>query len=697
MDVSIEQYADRQYQPREASYEDTATVDTGNLSFYRYQNILFDLRDQPNWRAESDKCADYYDGNQIDLLTLSDLSDRVIPPLRHNLIKPNIDLLLGMEAKARTDFRVEGDTDAEQDAAEALTELLKQAERESRSNRACSDAYAGMAKSGVGWVEVVRNNSPFGYRYRASSVHRREMYWDWHANLTAYPLLEDARYVLRKRWFDADVIKTAFPQYADVITASMAGWDSAWLTRASENTGLAQALDIERGYSIPQSEWRNLARNRICLLEIWYRDFTQGTVMRMPYGGVVEVNLNDPRHIRMIESGSARPYRGSFSRLYVSIWAGPHKLSDMRAKDQSRLPYIPFWAFREDLTGVPYGPIRQMISAQDELNARRQKLAWLLSAKRVEMDSDALDTNYNTIQEMLAEVARPDAVVVLNPKRMNRGDAFQVQTDLGLSAQQAQMLEENKAAIQESAGIHKPTLGDAPGSQSGVAVNSLIEQDTTGLAEFNDNYVFARKAVGEALLDMIIEDIGDKPTEVFIEQFGGQKKKITLNMPAVDPETGQPTIVNDITGVTFKTALEDVPATPAYRTQLQNMLGQILTSAAPEVQAVLYPFYLESTDHPARYEMAKLIRQKMGMDDGSGDDPQTQALKQQVAQLQQALQQAQSGPQVQEIMAKVQNLAADTAKKQAETQRIALESELGQIDGGTPHTEIPPENGALNP
>lgn len=43
-----------------------------------------------------------------------------------------------------------------------------------------------------------------------------------------------------------------------------------------------------------------------------------------------------------------------------------------------------------------------MLDPQDEYNARRAKLMWLLSAKRVFADSDALDENYNTI----ADVAR---------------------------------------------------------------------------------------------------------------------------------------------------------------------------------------------------------------------------------------------------------------------------------------------------
>ena len=48
----------------------------------------------------------------------------------------------------------------------------------------------------------------------------------------------------------------------------------------------------------------------------------------------------------------------------------------------------------------------------------------------------------------------------------------------------------------------------AGGAKSGVAINSLVEQGTTTLAEMNDNYRVSRAATFELLLSLVKQDIG---------------------------------------------------------------------------------------------------------------------------------------------------------------------------------------------
>src|SRR3546814_17083988 len=116
---------------------------------------------------------------------------------------------LGMEAKNRTDWRAGADDDQWQDVAEALSAKMHEVERESQADRATSEGYAHQVKSGFGCVEVSRNSNPFEYPYRVKSIHRREIFWDWRST---QPDWSDARYVVRKRWFDTDPLPDFFPK-----------------------------------------------------------------------------------------------------------------------------------------------------------------------------------------------------------------------------------------------------------------------------------------------------------------------------------------------------------------------------------------------------------------------------------------------------------------------------------------------------
>lgn len=657
-----------------AGIEQPITSAKGGLDWMQYQRIVEEIRYQPHWRQEADKSADYYDGNQLDAETLADLEQKGMAPLLTNLVKPTIDMILGMEAKTRSDWRVIADNDEFQDVAEALSQKLHETERETRADRACSDAYAGQIKTGLGWVEVSRNADPFDYPYRCEPVHRREIFWDWVAKK---PDLSDARYVVRKRWFDLDEVALHFPKKKDVLTAAMGRWGGNWITAATENATLANAFDQERGTTVSDFEWINPRRSRICLFEIWYATHVRGKVLRLP-DRTVEFDPKNPMHRMAVEAGMVAPEDAVYRRMNLSIWAGPHRLYDGKAQ-KKRMPYVPFWGYREDLTNVPYGLIRSMISPQDEINARRRKLMNLLSAKRIIADSDALDTRVNAFSDVIEEIARPDSVVVLNPQRKN-ANAFEVQTELNLGEQQFQIMQESKEALQQAAGVYQAMLGSDSSATSGLAINSLVEQGTTTLAEINDNYRYSRRMVGEMLVDMIRDDMVGKPVQVIVGE-GKRKRTIVLNQKVLD-QNGIPTVINDVSRSEVKVALEDVPSTPAYRAQQMTMLTQVMSSLPDQAKLLLTPSFIEMSELPNRNEVSEQLRSMLGMSaPGDEEDPEKQQMMQQLQQAEQAIQQLQQAPQM---------IAAQT--KQAELELKAQDQQLraqqAQVDMQKTHAEI---------
>lgn len=572
------------------------------------EQFLREIKHQPNWRREADRAADYYDGNQLSSETVEKLKERGQPPLVTNLIKPTVDTVLGMEAKTRSDWRVrpEDDDQCPDELAEGLSVKLKHAEIESRADRAVSDAYAAQIKAGLGWVEVAREHDPFKCPYRVKYVHRREIFWDWRAE---QPDLSDARYLIRRRWLELEHAIALMPQYATLFRMLTGGW-AGFDPLIEADTKLVQSWEIERDTRMSAEDWRDMERLRVCLYEIWYRKWVRGFVMTLPNGTTMEADFNNPRHNEAIVAGIARIKQATFQKVRLAWYCGPHFLYDVPSPyKHNQFPYVPFFGHREDLTGVPYGLVRSMISPQDEINARKSKMLWSLNSRRVVTDSDAvLDHG-----KAAAEVARPDAYVILNANRKPQS-SFKVEPGGELASQQYQVMQEAKQEIAESSGIHKAMQGQTSGATSGLAINSLVEQGLNTLAEINDNFRYSRRLVGEMLFELVKQNLMQGPSKVTVGE-GKSKRFIPLNVPVRDPQTGQMVTVNDVAAVRAKIVLDDIPSTPTYRMQQLQMLTEITKSLPPNLQGFVIDFVIEATDMPRRHELADRLRAAVGIQD----------------------------------------------------------------------------------
>lgn len=629
------------------------------LTLRQFEDMAKECRDQPEWRTLADKAADYYDHNQFTAEKLKELENRGLPPLARNLVWPTVNLILGIEAKNKKDFKVAGDTDDQTEVAEGLTSMLHQAERETRADNCISNAFAATTKCGVGWVGIAEKQDPFRYWLEVEDIHRREMWWDWYARKWD---LSDARYVIRRRWYDIDEVSAWYPDWTPVLRAATESWGDWWLTAIQKQPWLYDASETQRRTSLQELDWLDATRRRVCLYEVSYQTWVRGLVLRKPDDSAVELDRNNPEQMAAIAAGALRPEPATYARWRRSIWAGPHRLADTD-RVPNRLRYVPFWGFREDLTGIPYGVVRGMISQQDEINARRQFLMWALGAVRIEMDSDALDLKANSVEEVLDIVAQPDALVQLNPQA--RGARFKVDRNDRMSEQQFQILQDAQQGLQDVAGVYKQMLGDSGGVTAGIAINQLIDQGTTGLAELFDNHGYGRTRVGEVMVDAIRDRVRGRETPVTVGEWGNKRTIIILNQRVMDPETGVEALRNDTSASTLKVALDETPSTPTYKQQLMLRLGEVLKSLPEQMQAVLAPYYFEMSDFPKRHEMAKELRKVLlGVEtaDGEEADPEKAQLQQQLQEAMALIEQLQNAPEAKVKEAQANKLRVEAAK-----------------------------------
>lgn len=447
----------------------------GQFTQTQLLNLMGDIDGQPDWRTDANRCCAYYDGDQIPPQVAAVLEERGQPVECQNLIAPAIDSVLGTEAKTRSDLRVEAnyENDDMEKLAEALNAEFYTVCQEMRIDRVRSDAYAGQIKAGLSWVEVRRNPDVTGPRYIAEQINRNEVDWDW---LSKKPDLRDARWVRRRRWIDLDEAVMLFPQRAETLKNAVGTWDTFDdIERIDgDDVDLRSGWEERQTWSRNEAEYLSTSRDRIMLYVIYYRVYERSPMLALPTGKMVEYDKNNVAHAVAVASGRVKVEMRLVSFIRESWWAGPYHLGDRPCDaPQGMFPLVPFWGFRKDQSGIPYGLVSRMISAQNSYNFRHLKVTWLLQASQVIMDSDA--TNM-TAEQVRKEANRPDGVFVLNADRKNKtkaADALQINRDSSVSAQQMQVMEYDRQNIQDCAGIYSSYMGqDTSGVVSGIAVSN---------------------------------------------------------------------------------------------------------------------------------------------------------------------------------------------------------------------------------
>ena len=660
--------------------------DTGKgMTLAQYTDILEQIRNQPPWRYEADKQMDYVDGNQLDSEILTKQRAVGIPPAIENVMGPAVKAVTGFEAKTRTDWRVTADgAGAEgEPVAEALNYKLNQAERSSGADVACGEAFRPQYAVGIGWVEVARNSDPFLPPYRATSIHRNEIWWDMKAKQKD---LKDARWLRRKKWTDGEVAKLRFPQHKDLIDHCLGGWSGQW-EAAMEGGGamdLATSWEQQRGWSVEEAEWMDTFSKRVCLDEIWYRRWEMAVVLMTPDGRVVEYDKANAVHVIAVAAGHARPMKVVIAKMYLAYWMGPHKLVDGASPYKHRdFPYVPFWGDKEDRTGVPVGAAKGMMYLQDSINSAISKIRWGLAAMRTERTKGAVAM---TDEQFRKQVARPDADIILSPEHMAKAGArFEVTRDFQINEQQYKMLVDARTGI-ERLSVSNAFQGKEGTARSGTQEATQVEQSVQSLGEVMSNFKESRSKVGELLLSLIVEDMTGKEETVTIPKSPVRDEKtIKLNTPVVDPMTQVKYLDNDVQRIRTKVALNDVPSTPSFRSQQLQSLTEAFKAMPQEYQVIAMPHLLALMDIPEKDQIIAEIREAAKKE----SPEQIQARIDQAVD--EALRQSDHAIRSRELDEKYnpEKMRAEIDKIVAERVKISVEGAFAAVQGGAQLAAMP--------
>lgn len=585
---------------------------TGPMTREEYLEILYEIENQPlAWRAIADKEMDYADGNQLDSVLLQAQQKLGIPPAMENLIGPALEAIQGYEVATRKDWRVTASGQpGGRDVADAISYRLNQAERTSKADKACSEAFRPQIGVGIGFVEVSRSNDPFADPYRCKTVHRNDCHWDMASGSTDP---SEWRFFRRQRWLRPERLLPIFPQHAELIRAYGRDGASWWTTSSLEQyggtaTGLGTAWGEARAWTIHENRYFNSSTKEVCVAELWYRRWVDVGVIESPDGRKVEYDPKNPAHNAALASGMANYTRAVVARVRRGYWLGPHLLADEPTPYTHRhYPYVPFFGFTEDSTGVPYGYVRDLIFQQDTLNSGTAKLRWGMSAVRTERTKGAVDMPDEVFRRT---VGRLDADIVLNANVMAQpGARFEVKRDFILSDHQLALLDNARNAIQRVSPAASGAMSGRRGTAtSGIQEQTQVEQANQGLARMMSNFAEARTLIGEMLMAMIVEDMGNEETTVIIEGDAIKPDRTVVINKVEKDGAGYTYLSNDLQRTRLMVALEDVPSSTSYRSQQLNVMGEAVKSLPPQYQAAALPFLVSLMDVPFQRDLVEAIR-----------------------------------------------------------------------------------------
>lgn len=633
----------------------------------RFEKIANMVDKQPNWRKEASLCHQYAATKQIPVDIAEELEELGLSALQYNLIYPAVQNLLGMEAKLRTDWGVRADDNEFGDVADALNERVNEALRVSRANRACSAGHEPQVVGGLGWVEVKVNSDPLGARYRVAPVHYDEIDFD----MACSDDLSDCRWMRRSRMVEADEAKLWFPKHAKLIDAAKGQW-AASDTRQwkDESVDLTNAHEEFTSSNRSRMEWIDPDLDMIRIYEIYYRSYKQGVVLSFNDGRIEVLDESNPMHIQAIASGLvAKIEKRPVSYLRVSFYIGIHHVLDIPSPHpHNYFPYVPFFGNREDRTNIPYGLVRPMLSPQDAINHELNKITALINDEKIVMDDNATDMSD---EDLMRQRATPKGIIRLKQRVSSNQPQprFEIVKDHQSIQYLMRMVEMNKQMIQDVIGIYNSSLGKESGATAGVAINSLVEQGATNMANIYDNYRWSRRMVGEIVMMHEYEAL--KRTENFAVtvkgRMGTKTRKIILN----DNSSG--TLTNAVAMAKTQVVLGEMTQSAGFRAQNAQRIKEMLAQLDPEIQRLMLPFWIEYEDLPEdmREKFLKVARKVTGEIDPEDLSEQEKAALQQKQQKDQLIEQMS----LKEMQLRLEEIERKLAKATADTQLVTEKAE----------------------
>ena len=250
-----------------------------------------------------------------------------------------------------------------------------------------------------------------------------------------------------------------------------------------------------------------------------------------------------------------------------------------------------------DHEGDRYGFIRNLRSAQDEINQRRSKGLHELNSRRITAEDGA----FADVELTRREAMRPDGVVIY---QKGFEMAFDDNTRIANMEGQLKFLEDAKNEI-ENFGPNPALIGQGLEYKSGRAIN-LLQQ--AGIAELGPFMIGVRnlKLRLYRAVWCAIQRYWEAERYIRVVNSGGVEQLVQVNGVGIDPMTGMPRLVNAVGQLDVNIILDEGPDEINMMGDAYDTLLALTTQGAqipPIVLIELAPLHPIGQEEAARYDV----------------------------------------------------------------------------------------------
>ena len=507
-------------------------------------------RFEEQWRRCNQQCFEYYDHEQWTEDEKAEIEERGQQPFVLNTIRPTVDMVCAQEVERRNDIQVCGREESDDSKAALLTALLKHVFDTCHFEYYHSQCFKDALIGGRGWLETgVYTDERGKEMVKVDQVPWENVYLDPYSRK---PDASDARFIIKIKWIDRDVLKKLFPSKADEIDST---FDDDYKGQEYE----AQMESSDRG----QEFYYDPKTQRVKLCECWYT---------VPEKRKVKV-LNE-------RTGKKEEKEVFVQAVHFVIFADDIILQGSAEDDKANenplkidlYPLVPVYCMK-DRKGRPKGIVTDLIDIQDQINKLNSKFLWTVASNRVIMEEGACrDPEY-----FREEMQKPDGLGILNDGGLSKIRTDDKYRDLSYMSNHLNFLLSTEQRI---SGVNDSMLGlGGTNERSGTMQNTRISQGAAMQTTILENLYFSKQRIAMVILRLIGKFYTDYRV-VRITQPNGLTDNFEFNRPVRDEQgnfTGE--IFNAIEDTLYyDVILKRVPPFNTMRERQLTIFAEVLKS-----------------------------------------------------------------------------------------------------------------------
>jgi hypothetical protein len=570
----------------------------------------------------------YRHGSQYTSEQTTTYNKRKQPVVTYNRIAPKVNGVVGLIEKLRQAPKAYPRTPKEEAGADLATAVVRYVVDEQQFKTLSPFCGQDAAIDGLSGIELTLEQGDQGDpEIGLAKVDGDDFFYD----PRSYELdFTDCRYMGVAKWLDLEMVIEMFPDKEQEIRDSV-----------ESGTDLTTNSDRDNKWFVSDGDAK-----RVRVIDHWY-------MMR--------------------------------SEWCYCIYTGSVKLAEGKSyfTDQKGKPFCKFVMFSAnvDQDGDRYGFVRQFKSVQDEINQRRSKAMHIMNSRRILAEDGAFDD----IEKTRLEAVRPDGVVI-------RNKGFEAEFDDNSKLQDMEANLKFYQDAKEEMDSYGPTLslvGDIGANLSGRAISLQQQAGIAQLGPFMVSYKAWKLRVYRAIWNAVRQH-WKAERWIRVTDDENSVNFVGLNQVGVNPQTGMPGMVNQVSALDVDIIMEEGPDTINMMADTWEALSALAQNGAeipPAILLELAPGIDASTrkrliDKLSQPDPVQQMAQQLELAQVKGKIEDTAAAtglkKAQTIDTLRGEQGGQQGPEEHPAVtvANVENTMADTEFKKAQTMKARTEALL---------------------